>query len=288
MEPGRGVDKIEIGRSTVADVKAVFGDDGVVLGGVFTYLRDGLGAYRPDRPANALRPVVFFLSGGVVMSIRMTGYPALTPPTELHGPLENSIVRMISRAKANRVIPMYADTEGVAGWAGTGAKRSGLFELEVFPVVESSDLVLTPGKGMRKLLVGKSTLGDVLKTFGQDARVVREDGGRTVVEYPPSTMEWLDRRRPWRVRVKYDTVERIDAGPESQIFETPQGLKTGATRAEVLEMYGKPPGTMHGIEGGPNSDTYMFMNVGLVVHVDGDSDAVDWWGVEAVTHTAGE
>jgi hypothetical protein len=98
------------------------------------------------------------------------------------------------------------------------------------------DRVLVPGKGIGGIVVGKSTVKDVLRTYGRDCYKRRSRDGK-IYELDYTTDEQdeyrhggpLARIRPFGFSFDDGIVTRIDIGLDQKDLETSGNIKAGSS-----------------------------------------------------------
>ncbi len=129
--------------------------------------------------------------------------------------------------------------------------------------------VVVPGKGLRGIWVGRATVDDVIREFGDDCEIYKQaDGDVTSVDYTwgPGRDLPVDRpghrERPAKFQFEFGLLDEIHVNGYQDDLYTPEGIRIGLTRAEVQRILGEGELLEH-----PTIDTLRYPQLGIALRI---------------------
>lgn len=106
-------------------------------------------------------------------------------------------------------------------------------------------LLVVPGEGLRGIWVGRATAADVLREFGEDCQISKQDNGDVFkIDYGSDQHDaYLPDRpaqaaRPHNFDFDFGLLESIQVGPYQTELVVAGGIRYGSSRAQVLTVLG--------------------------------------------------
>lgn len=138
--------------------------------------------------------------------------------------------------------------------------------------------LIVPGVGVGSAVVGRSTAEEVLAWFGSDCKVSRYDPSGDIFDidydyasdndYAPGRP--VQTSRPAGFAFEFGLLKAIEVGVYQSELVSPEGLRIGSTRADVLALLGQPSAVLVEAAG----DTLRFVHLGVQLDVARDDDTV--------------
>ena len=140
----------------------------------------------------------------------------------------------------------------------------------------AGDLEVTPGIGAAGIVIGRSTVEDVLRTWGNDCKVSkssREAVTRIYYDADGDASRRANESRPREVMFDFlgtKLVSALDFATSQKKVVTRSGVRIGSKRAEVLAAFGRS----FIFNRTPHFDVYRFQDEGIEFDIDPDDDRV--------------
>jgi hypothetical protein len=305
--PGVGWAGIAVGRSRLGDVLERWGHDCSLQrydsGEVWcvNYLYDEEGSYAPDRPENARRPSSVELDDGLVATLAFDVYQG-----ELRvrggvgcGTSRDAVLATFGDTyhfeEGDKLDTYRYEDHGIELFIDREDRTVNSFTIfapDRLPAVDTAGFEGDPceiviGRGLAAIVIGESTVEDVLRRFGADAQVERYDDGTIwQIDYDSDEHDKYrpDRRanrtRPSTIDIKKGKVKKLSFGVYQSELRTREGICSGTSRAEVVRLLGEPTRRESPREGSP-LEKLKYADRGIEIWIDVKNETVNSFEVFA-------